>query len=82
MYSQNTIHNYISITKNDDVKSCDAYIIIDDILGIQNMIVFILSLTEGTDVVINLIDDDVWEDEDEQTSSLNDYVESWDLICL
>ena len=35
-----------------------------------------LSLTEGTDVVINLIDDNVWEDEDELTGVLNEKVES------
>ena len=28
-----------------------------------------MSLTEGTDVVVNLIDDDVWEAEDEQTGA-------------
>ena len=43
---------------------CDAYIIMDGILGIQNMIVFILSLTEGTDVVVDLIADNVWGYED------------------
>ena len=37
-----------------------------------------LSLTEGTDVVVNSMDGDVWEAEDEQTGALNDEVESWD----
>ena len=31
-----------------------------------------------TDVVVNLIDDDVWEAEDELTGAFNDGVESWD----
>ena len=37
-----------------------------------------LCLIEGTDVVVNSIDDDVWEYEDERTGALNDGVESWD----
>ena len=41
-----------------------------------------LSLTEGTDVVVNSIDDSVWEAEYEQTGDLNDIVESWDWLCL
>ena len=36
-----------------------------------------LSLTEGTYIVVNLMDDDVWEAEDEITGALNDGVESW-----
>ena len=35
-----------------------------------------LSLIEGTDVVVNSIDDDVWEAEYEMTGALNDKVES------
>ena len=35
------------------------------------------SLTEGTDVFVNLIADDVWGYEDELTGALNDEVESW-----
>ena len=39
-------------------------------------------VAEGTDVVVDLIADDVWEAGDEITGALNDGVESWDLICL
>ena len=35
---------------------------------------FFLSLIEGTDVVVNLIYDDIWEAEDELTGALNDQV--------
>ena len=41
-----------------------------------------LSLTEGTDIVVNSIDDDVWEAEDEQRGAKNYEVESWDEPCL
>ena len=41
-----------------------------------------MSLTEGTYVVINSIDDDDWEYEYEQTGSLNEKVESWYWLCL
>ena len=43
---------------------CDDCIILDDILGIQKIIVLVLSLTEGTDVVVNSIADDVLGSED------------------
>ena len=60
----------------------DAYIIMDGNLGTQNRIVLILSLTEGTDVVVNLIADDVWESGGELTGALIDKVESWYWLCL
>ena len=41
-------------------------------MGRKNRIVLILSLTEGTYVVVNLIAYDVWEAEYEQTVALND----------
>ena len=41
-----------------------------------------LSVTEGTDVVVNSIADDVWGSEDELTGVLSDKVESWDWLCL
>ena len=37
-----------------------------------------LSLTEGIDVCVNLIDDDVREAKYELTSAFSDEVESWD----
>ena len=44
----------------------------DGMFGTQNGIVFLFYLTEGTEVVVNLIEDDVWETIDESTSDLND----------
>ena len=41
-----------------------------------------LSLTEGTNVVVNLMDNDIWEAEDERKCALNDEVDSWDWLCL
>ena len=38
---------------------------------------YFLSLTEGTEVVVNLIKDDVWEAKYELTGALNDKVDSW-----
>ena len=38
---------------------------------------FFLSLTEGIEVVVNSIEDGVWEAKDEITGALNDKVESW-----
>ena len=46
-------------------------------MGIQNIIVLILSVTEGTDVVVHLISDDVWGSEYEITGVFSDKVESW-----
>ena len=46
-------------------------------MGIQNRIVFIFSVTEGIDVVVNSIPDDVWGSEDELTGVLIDKFESY-----
>ena len=37
-----------------------------------------MSITEGTDVAVNSIADDVWGYEDELTGVLSDEVENWD----
>ena len=50
----------------------------DLILGTQKIIVMVFFLKEGTDVVVNLIADDVWEAEYELRDALSDEVESWD----
>ena len=49
----------------------------DGILGIQNVIGLFFSITEDTEVIVNLMDDDVLEAEDEITCPLVDVVESW-----
>ena len=36
-----------------------------------------MSVTEGTDIVVNSIADEVWGSEDELTGVLSDNVESW-----
>ena len=54
---------------------CDGCIILNGILGIQNRIVLILSVTEVTDHVVNLIADYVWGSEDELTGVLSDKVD-------
>ena len=77
MCSQNTIQNDVSITKLYVVVICGAYIILDGILGTQNIIVLIFSLIEGTDVVVDSIADDVWESEDKLTITLSDKVDIW-----
>ena len=41
-----------------------------------------ISLSEGTEVVVNSIEDDFWEAKYEQTAALNDKVEIWDWLCL
>ena len=41
-----------------------------------------LYLTEGTEVIFNSIDDDVWAAKYERTGALIYEVESWDWICL
>ena len=41
-----------------------------------------LSVTEGTDVVVNSITDDVWGSEDELTGVLSENNLSWDWQCL
>ena len=43
---------------------------------------FFLSLIEGIEVVVNSIEDGVWEAKDEITGALNDKVESWVWLCL
>ena len=40
------------------------------------------SITEETKVLVNTVDDDVWEADYEITGSLIDGVESWDWPCL
>ena len=70
------------LTRTYFLVICDASIILDGILGIQNKIALILSLTEGTDFVSDSIYDDVWEAEDEITGALSKEVESWDLLNL
>ena len=45
-------------------------------------LVCFLSITEEKKVLVNAVDDDVWEDEDYITGSCIDVVEIWDLICL
>ena len=37
-----------------------------------------LSVIEGADVVVNLIEEDIWDSEDELTGALIDEVDSWD----
>ena len=49
-----------------------ARFIVDGISGTQNGFFQLLSLTEGTEVVVNSIEDDVWESKDERTGALND----------
>ena len=41
-----------------------------------------LSVAEGTEVVVNSIDEYVWGSEDKLTGVLGDKVESWYLLCL
>ena len=60
----------------------------DGILGIQNRFFWFFSVTEETDVVVNLIADDVWGSEDELRGVLSeklrvgiDYVYKF-VLCL
>ena len=39
-----------------------------------------MSVTEGTDVVVNSIADDVWGSKYKLTGALSDEVESWDWL--
>ena len=64
------------------VVVCDGCIILDGILGIQNIVVLIFSVTEVTDVVVNWIADDFWGSEYELTGVFSDKVESWYWLCL
>ena len=57
---------------------CNACIVLDGILGIQNRAFLIFSPTEVTDVIVNKIADDVWVSEYELTGALSDTFESWD----
>ena len=41
-----------------------------------------LSVTEGTDVVVHSIADDVWGSQDELTGFFSDKVDSWDWLYL
>ena len=61
---------------------CDAYIILYSILGIQTRLFWFLSLTEGIEIVVNSIADDVWGSEYELTGAQSEKVESWYLIYL
>ena len=45
-------------------------------------LVYFFSITEGTKVIVNSMDDYIWEAEDERTGSLIEIVESWDWLCL
>ena len=45
-------------------------------------LVCFLSITEETEVIVNWIDDDVWEAEDERTGFFIDWFESWYWLCL
>ena len=51
-------------------------------MGIQNKLFQFLSPTEGTDVVVNLIADDVWGSENELTGAVCDEVEDWYCLYL
>ena len=54
----------------------------DGILGTKNGIGFFLSISEETEVIVNLIEVDVWESEDDTTGSFIDGFESWYWLCL
>ena len=73
---------FCCLTRLYVVIVCYGCIILDGILGIQNRIVLILSVTEGTYIVVNLIAYDVYGSEDELTGVLGQTFESWDLPCL
>ena len=71
---------YFCLTRLYVVIIYDTWIIVDEMFGTQKGIVLLLSLTEGTEVVVNSIEDDVWESKDERPGILNDEVESWELV--
>ena len=50
----------------------------DGIFVRQNIIVFFLSITEGTEVIVNSIYNDVLESKYEITGAFIDGVDSWD----
>ena len=45
-------------------------------------LVCFLSITEGTEVIANSVDDDVWEAEYKRTGALIYGVKSWDWLCF
>ena len=45
-------------------------------------LVCFLSIKEGTEVIVNSIDDYVWESKDKIKGALIDRVESWEWIFL
>ena len=64
---------FFCLTRLYVVIVCDDCLVLYGILGIQNRICFgFFSVTEGTDVVVNLTADDVWGSEDELTGALSD----------
>ena len=69
---------FLCLTRLYVLIICDACIILDGILVIQNRVVLFLFLIKGMYVVIYLIADDVWESEDELTGALSEEVEIWD----
>ena len=54
----------------------------DGILGTKNGISSFLSTTEETGVLVNAVDDSIWEAKYERTGSMIDRFESWDWPCL
>ena len=64
------------------VIACDGCIILGSVLGTQNITVLMLSVIEGTYVVVTLIAENVWGSGDELTGALIEKVESWDWLCL
>ena len=44
--------------------------------------VWYLSIMEETQALVELIEDDVWKSEDENTGFLIEWVEIWDRLCL
>ena len=47
-------------------------------LELKTVFFCFLSIKEGTEVVVNSIEDDVWKVKDEILGALNEGVESWD----
>ena len=50
--------------------------------GYKTELFWFFSVTEGTDVVVNLIANDVWGYEDELTDVFSEKFESWDWLFL
>ena len=75
----NAIHHFsCCLTRLYVVIICDSFIIMDGIWGIQNRFFSILYLTEGADVVVYSMADDIWESKDEITGALGDEFDSCD----